>query len=101
MAAAGLADIVCSIAGHDRGQLFLVVDTKDGYVYLADGKRRKLSRPKRKSQKHIALEARGDPPLKERICSGQITDSTLRKLLAFYAAAQDETTEGGNHIGKR
>ena len=101
MALPETADIVRSLAGHDKGQLFLVVSAEDGYVYLADGKRRKAARPKRKSAKHTALVARGDPPLRSRIAGGAVTDRMLREILALYAAAQEDMTEGGDRFGKR
>ena len=40
--------IVRSKAGHDKGLLFCVVGTQDGYLLLANGKQRKLAAPKRK-----------------------------------------------------
>ena len=40
------AQIVRSLAGHDRGGLFCVLDTDGPYLLLCDGKRRKLENPK-------------------------------------------------------
>ena len=42
------AQIVRSLAGHDRGGLFCVLDTDGPYLLLCDGKRRKLENPKRR-----------------------------------------------------
>ena len=39
------AQIVRSLAGHDRGGLFCVLDTDGPYLLLCDGKRRKLENP--------------------------------------------------------
>ena len=47
--------LVVSIAGHDKGKLFLVVDCIDKFVYLADGKLRKITALKKKNIKHIKL----------------------------------------------
>ena len=47
--------IVRSLAGHDKGALFCVLDTDGGYLLLCDGKRRRLERPKRKKEKHTQL----------------------------------------------
>ena len=49
----GPADIVISLAGHDRGEAFVVLEANEQSVLVADGKNRKLSRPKRKNTKHI------------------------------------------------
>ena len=42
--------IVKSIAGHDKNQLYLIKEIKDEYVYLVDGKIRKLNRTKKKKK---------------------------------------------------
>jgi len=48
-------DFVVSLAGRDRGRTFIVTkDCGDGYVLIADGKLRKVEKPKRKKQKHLA-----------------------------------------------
>ena len=40
-------DVVRSLAGHDKGELFCVVDAGGGFLLLANGKERKLHSPKR------------------------------------------------------
>ncbi len=47
-----------SIAGHDRGKIYVIIDTDDAYVYLADGRIRTLGRLKKKKKKHIQLICR-------------------------------------------
>lgn len=47
------SSLIVSKAGRDKGQLFYVIDTDEQYVYLADGKSRKLEKPKRKKRKHV------------------------------------------------
>lgn len=42
-----------SKAGHDKGQVYVIMDTDDAYVYLADGRIRTLGRLKKKKKKHI------------------------------------------------
>ena len=48
-----MGDVVKSIAGKDRGSYFCVVELKDSYCFLRDGKIHKLDNPKRKSFKHV------------------------------------------------
>ena len=48
-----VGSIVRSIAGHDKGDLQLVVSLGDGYAYVADGKLRKIEKPKKKKLKHL------------------------------------------------
>lgn len=52
---AKIGSLVYSIAGKDKGMLFLVLRTEDGYVYLADGKQRRVENPKKKKNKHINI----------------------------------------------
>ncbi len=65
--------IVISKAGHDSGQFFIVTKVSDGYVFLSDGKERKLESPKKKNQKHIAKT--------NSVFEIPATDKQLRKLL--------------------
>lgn len=45
--------VVISSAGHDSGRWMVVVRAEEGYVFIADGKERKLETPKKKNIKHI------------------------------------------------
>lgn len=45
--------VVKSVAGRDSGSLMAVTDYDGTYVYVSDGKERRLSKPKRKNPKHV------------------------------------------------
>ena len=45
--------VVRAAAGRDEGGFFTVLSAENGYAVICDGKRRSLSHPKRKSQKHL------------------------------------------------
>ena len=45
--------LAVSKAGHDKGRLYVVVKADQEFVYLADGKNRSVSSPKKKKRKHI------------------------------------------------
>ena len=45
--------LVLSLAGRDKGQLLAVIHQDEHGVWLADGKRRPLERPKCKNPRHI------------------------------------------------
>ncbi|MBQ4119746.1 MAG: KOW domain-containing RNA-binding protein [Clostridia bacterium] len=47
--------IVCSKAGRDKGYFMVIVKTEGNFLYVADGKERKLERPKRKNAKHLTF----------------------------------------------
>ena len=45
--------IVKATAGKEKNQVFVVVDVTEKFAFLADGKRLKKDKPKKKSAKHI------------------------------------------------
>ena len=45
--------LVYSIAGRDKGSLFLVLSRDGEFVYLADGNLRQVENPKKKKIKHV------------------------------------------------
>ena len=47
--------VVKSLSGRDKGCLYVVTEFTENAVFVADGKRRKLSNPKRKNIKHVRL----------------------------------------------
>ena len=44
-----------SMAGHDKGKMYLVIKEEGDTVYLADGKVRTLENPKKKKRKHLQV----------------------------------------------
>lgn len=77
--------VVMSAAGHDTGTFYLALDVKGGFALLADGRRRKLENPKRKSVKHLRKT-------KTRLTRPD-TDKKLREALRAF-----RTDEGGNKL---
>ena len=79
------SSLIVSKAGRDKGQLFYVIDTDEQYVYLADGKSRKLEKPKRKKRKHVEQVPRTESRIAEKIRNGEkVLNSELRKELASF-----------------
>ena len=68
--------IVQATAGRDKGGVFCVVgmDHRQERLLLADGKRRKVSRPKAKKLGHIRQRRQGEP----------VSDRELRRALAAF-----------------
>ena len=89
------SSLVVSKAGRDQGQLFYVVDTDEQYVYLADGKSRRLEKPKRKKRKHIEQIPRTESRIAEEIRNGEkVLNSELRKELASLGQKQSQNQGG-------
>ena len=49
----GTGALAKSLAGHDKGDFFVIMEETDEYVLLVDGKLRPFKKPKRKNKKHI------------------------------------------------
>lgn len=78
-------DVVRSLAGHDKGTLFCVVDTEGDFLLLADGKERKLNSPKRKRRKHAQRAGLSDHSVFLRLRAGEpVGDSEVRRALAAF-----------------
>ncbi len=83
------------MAGRDRGQLFYVIDADEQYVYLADGKSRRLEKPKRKKRKHVQQIPRTESRIAEKIRNGEkVLNSELRKELASIGQKQSQNQGG-------
>ena len=45
--------IVRTISGHDKNEVFIVIDMDSKYAYLSNGKNRPFDNPKKKNINHI------------------------------------------------
>ena len=78
-----MGSVVRSIAGRDKGSLFIVLSAENGYVTLADGDLRKADCPKRKKLKHIKVSGKISDCISDKLTAGEsVTDAQLRKALA-------------------
>ena len=78
-------DVVRSAAGHDRGELFLVLREEGDFLWLVDGKGRKLETPKKKRRKHVVSAGVWTHPVTGRLKEGgPVLDSEIRRALAAF-----------------
>ena len=75
--------IVRSMAGRDKGKYMVILSVKDGFVYLADGKERKLGSAKKKNIKHVSMT-------KAAVDTEKLTDKGLRQLLGRFSGEAEE-----------
>lgn len=66
--------VVCATAGKEKDNYYIVTQLDGKAVYLADGKHRTLSKPKRKNVRHIR-------PTTEVWELNGLTDKALRRKL--------------------
>lgn len=98
-----IGQIVKSIAGHDKGDVFFVMGIiDDDYVLIADGDRRKSEKPKKKNIRHLQPYNKVDTVIAEKLAAGvQIENFELRKELERSGAIllcignQEETENNG------
>lgn len=84
--------IVSSLAGRDKGRLFIVMETEPDFVYLVDGKLRKLEAPKKKRRKHVAFAGLlGDRLAGKILRDDKVLNSEIRRALAEFS-----TESGGD-----
>lgn len=63
-----------SKCGHDAGNVYVIIDVDETYVYLADGRIRTLDKLKKKKKKHIQL-------IKDQYDIVDATDVSIKHLL--------------------
>lgn len=80
--------LVKAIAGHEKNNFFIVLEFDEKFALIADGKSRKLEKPKKKSLKHLRIT-------NTVIDMNEITDKKLRKWLN-ECSRFSVTESGGN-----
>jgi len=66
--------VVKATAGKECERLFVVIEADEKFAYIADGRKRKLSNPKKKNLKHLRFT-------NDIIEMNDITDKKLRNVL--------------------
>ena len=89
-----VSDIVISQNGRDIGKYFFVIAVEEGFCLLADGKGRRLEKPKKKNIKHIKTLGKSDNPIAEKIRNEEkITNNEIRRGLEQFNADKAEKAE--------
>lgn len=82
------AMLAVSRAGHDKDELYVVLEADDTYFWLADGKRRRLENPKKKKQMHVQVIKHLSPELLKQMQSITM-DAQIRKIIKSYRELQE------------
>ena len=80
-------NIVKSLSGHDKGGFFVCLDADEKFAIIADGKERKLEKPKKKNLKHLAKTSASVNVLE------LATNKQIRLVLSHYNGASEQITE--------
>lgn len=77
--------LVQSIAGRDSGKYFLIIGKSNGMINVADGKMRKVQRPKKKNVKHLKRYDLVAEDLAEKLRSNKgVTNSEVEKAIKNF-----------------
>lgn len=91
-----ISDVVVSVQGRDKGELYYVVGIQEEFLLLANGKNRTLDTPKRKKQKHIEKVLRSETRVAAKILSGdKVLNGELRRDLASLSQGMQANNLGG------
>ena len=72
-------------AGHDKGQLYVVLEETGDYVVLADGKIRTMEHPKRKKKKHIQVVTHLPKEVLELLSSQEpLQNEEIKRAIKLY-----------------
>ena len=86
-----IGQLVFSKSGRDKGKLFIVTCIEEEYLYLADGKLRKIEAPKKKKKKHVQKTNSVVESIKEKIQEeSKLNNADVRKALAQYLEASSK-----------
>lgn len=80
-----IGQIVYSKDGHDKGDAMVVLAVEGKFLYLVDGKRRTLQKPKKKSKIHVQPTHFVDVLVAKKISDqAYLLDADIRKAIRSY-----------------
>ncbi|MDE6221697.1 MAG: RNA-binding protein [Lachnospiraceae bacterium] len=69
-----------SLAGHDKDELYLIIEETKDSVYVADGAVRTLDKPKKKNKKHIQIIKKEN----QRLDISSVTNEEIKHFIKLY-----------------
>ena len=77
-----IGQVVYSKSGHDQGDVQMICAIEGEYLLLADGRRRKLEKPKRKKKKHVQPTFYVEKDVAAKLQTGEyLLDADIKKAL--------------------
>ena len=73
-----------SRAGHDSGQLYVIMDVQDEYVFLTDGRLRPIEKPKKKKKKHVQV-IRQIPEELTQLAANNVKNEDIRRVIRRFS----------------
>ena len=89
-----LGSIALSLAGRDKDRTFVIVGVLDeNYVCIANGRERKIEKPKKKKLKHLRICCKADGELATLLNENRLTNRTAAKITASYHNSPENEKE--------
>lgn len=79
-------------AGHDKNQIYFLLEETEENVYLVNGTTKPLEKPKKKNKKHIQIIKRLPIEVTEVIQQG-ITDENVKRAIRLYQKSRQESED--------
>lgn len=74
-----------SLAGHDKGKLYIIIKEERDYLWLSDGSSRPLENPKKKNKKHIQLVKSSISNMVVGDILQPVTNETIKRTIKLYS----------------
>ena len=80
-----IGQVVYSKSGHDKGDVQMIVGMEGDFLLLADGRRRKLEKPKRTKKMHVQPTLSVEAEVAAKLQQGAyVLDADIKKALKKY-----------------
>ena len=80
-----IGQVVYSKSGHDKGDVQMIVGVEGDFLLLADGRKRRLEKPKRKKKMHIQPTLFVEEEVAAKLQQGAyMLDADIKKALKKY-----------------
>ena len=74
-----------SIAGHDKGTVYVIISADAEYVYLSDGRLKTIDKPKKKKIKHMQLANIKDSNIESKQKKQiKLIDEDIKRAIKIY-----------------
>jgi len=82
--------MVMSKAGHDKDNIYVISSIEDEYLYLVDGRLRKLTNPKKKKKMHVQPINYVDTKLKSKFDANEnVINEEIKYAIKQYTMSRD------------
>lgn len=87
-------DIGCfavSKAGHDYNEIYVIIHSDSEYLYLADGNKKTIDKPKKKKKKHVQLVKCIDQDIQAKLNQDKLLiNEDVKRAIKLYKISLDK-----------